>query len=124
MPKPSGRYCAPKRCYCGECPPYVEPPQGLEAGAGLGTVRPVPAALPPVRAEGRSALPGVLVMRATRYRKCRWRHRCPLCPAPVLTGQSEALVDGTGWCHTDCVVESAAWGTLFAPALATTGARA
>jgi hypothetical protein len=46
------------------------------------------------------------------------RHPPPQVP---LAAPLPALVDGTGWCHTDCVVESAAWGTVFAPALAATG---
>ncbi len=41
---------------------------------------------------------------ASRVRKCRHQHPCPMCRAPVLVGQSEALLYAVGWCHADCVV--------------------
>jgi hypothetical protein len=40
-------------------------------------------------------------VRASRVRKCRHQHACGLCRAPVLTGPSEGLVSGVGWCHMD-----------------------
>jgi hypothetical protein len=43
-------------------------------------------------------------MRAIRTRKCRYQHACPLCPRPVLVGQSEALIYGRGWSHTGCLI--------------------
>jgi hypothetical protein len=43
-------------------------------------------------------------VRASRVRKCRHQYACGLCRAPVLTGQSEGLVSGVGWAHTDCIV--------------------
>lgn len=45
-------------------------------------------------------------VRASRVRKCRFQHHCPACHGAVLTGQSEALVSGRGWCHTECVVSA------------------
>ncbi len=42
--------------------------------------------------------------RASRVRKCRHQHQCPLCRGLVLVGQQESLVLSRGWAHTDCVV--------------------
>jgi hypothetical protein len=43
-------------------------------------------------------------VRASRVRKCRYRHACPLCQSQMLPGQSKGLVTRAGWAHTDCVV--------------------
>jgi hypothetical protein len=37
-------------------------------------------------------------------RLCRFTHQCPECREVVHVGQSESLVTGRGWLHTDCVV--------------------
>jgi hypothetical protein len=42
-------------------------------------------------------------LRASRVRKCRFTHSCPLCRGQVLTGQSEGLIGGAGWCHVSCI---------------------
>jgi hypothetical protein len=45
-------------------------------------------------------------VRASRVRRCRYGHHCPLCHGQVLVGQPEGLVTGAGWCHTDCVMSA------------------
>jgi hypothetical protein len=45
-------------------------------------------------------------VRASRVRKCRHQHGCPICHGFVLVGQSEGLMSGIGWAHTGCVVAS------------------
>lgn len=47
---------------------------------------------------------GPPLMRASRVRKARRPGTCPLCDAPVSTGQQIGLVDGHGWCHTTCII--------------------
>lgn len=44
-------------------------------------------------------------VRASRVRRCRYGHHCPLCHGQVLVGKSEGLVGGKGWAHTACIVE-------------------
>ena len=34
-----GRYCAPRRCYCGHCPAYRPPPTAAEAAAACDAFR-------------------------------------------------------------------------------------
>jgi hypothetical protein len=41
---------------------------------------------------------------AARVRRCRFTHQCPECRGTVQVGQSESLVTGKGWLHTDCVI--------------------
>jgi hypothetical protein len=43
-------------------------------------------------------------LRASRVRKCRFTHSCPLCHGHVLVGQQEGLIGGTGWVHLDCIL--------------------
>jgi hypothetical protein len=50
---PEGRYCAPNRCYCGECPGYT--PYTLHADTGATTVLDVRAVASGKR---RASLPG------------------------------------------------------------------
>ena len=46
--------------------------------------------------------------RATRVRRCRFQHQCPICRGMILVGQSEGLVLGRGWCHVaGCIVQLA-----------------
>ena len=44
-------------------------------------------------------------LRASRTRRCRYRHRCALCRADVLPGQAEGLVIAAGWAHVEpCII--------------------
>ena len=46
-------------------------------------------------------------LRASRVRKCRFQHQCPVCHGQVLIGQSESLVTGAGWAHVDrCIIQA------------------
>ena len=42
-------------------------------------------------------------MLASRVRKARRNSTCPLCHAPVTTGQHIGLTE-PGWCHVTCII--------------------